>query len=290
MEDVVREAEALAAEGCKELVLIAQDVTYYGKDLYGDFALPELLRRLCAARGAKSIEWIRLLYCYEERITDELIRAMASEPRILHYIDIPLQHIDADILRRMNRKSTPGSIRATIARLRAAMPDIVIRTAFITGLPGETEEAFEALCEFAEETRFGRLGVFAYSREEGTAAAEMPDQVAPEVAAARADGLMHVQQGISLSQNEALVGTVLDVIVDGLEGGAEGAGECEGECEGAGEIVYLGRTRGDAPEIDNAVIFTAKDMEKGNAGGLTGKIVKILVTDAMDYDLVGVVQ
>ncbi|MDR0876275.1 MAG: 30S ribosomal protein S12 methylthiotransferase RimO [Clostridiales Family XIII bacterium] len=267
MEDILEEAATLAREGARELVLIAQDVTCYGKELYGEYRLPELLRRLCQDDMLTDVQWIRLLYCYEERITDELTRVMQAEPKLLHYIDIPLQHVSADILKRMNRFSTPESIRDTIARLRAAMPDIVIRTTFITGLPGETEEDFEALMEFCEETKFDRLGVFAYSREEGTAAAAMPDQVDPALAEERKDALMRLQMDISLEANARLVGTVVCVIVDGTE-----------------DDYFIGRTKGDAPEIDNAVMFTVP----GSAPAPTpGDFVRIRITDAMDYDLVG---
>jgi ribosomal protein S12 methylthiotransferase len=230
------------------------------------------------------VQWIRLLYCYEERISDELIEVMATEPKILHYIDIPLQHVSADILKRMNRLSTPESIRDTIARLRAAMPDIVIRTTFITGLPGETEEDFEELMDFCAETKFDRLGVFAYSREEGTVAAAMPDQVDPALAEERKDALMRLQMDLSLEANARLVGTVAEVIVDGSE-----------------DDYFIGRTKGDAPEIDNAVMFTAPgpaplaDELTPQAGGLPsfgdapqpGDFVRVRITDAMDYDLVG---
>jgi ribosomal protein S12 methylthiotransferase len=266
METLVREAARLADEGCKELVLIAQDVTGYGKDLYGDCRLPELVRALCRTDG---IEWIRLLYCYEERITDELIAVMAEEPKVCKYIDIPLQHVSGPVLRRMGRRSTPRSIRATIGKLRAAMPEIVIRTTFITGFPGETEADFAALLDFAEEQRFGRLGVFAYSREEGTPAAELPDQVPQETAEARLDALMRIQMDVSLAENERLVGSVQEVLAESLMEDGE---------------VWLGRTRGDAPEIDNAVMFTAPGID---ASAIMGRIVKVRVTDAMDYDLVG---
>ncbi|MDR3304501.1 MAG: 30S ribosomal protein S12 methylthiotransferase RimO [Clostridiales Family XIII bacterium] len=283
-----REAERLADEGCKELILIAQDVTYYGKDLYGRFALPDLIRALCLVDG---IEWIRLLYCYEERVSDELIAVMVQEPKVCRYIDMPIQHISAAVLARMNRVSTPESIRGTMARLRAAMPDIVIRTTLITGFPGETEKDFSELAAFAADARFGRLGVFAYSAEEGTPAAEMPDQIDAETAEGRRDELMRIQQGISLENNERLVGSVLDVVVDGPlpdeDAGehADGAAAFPRENEdGANTRTYIGRTRGDAPEIDNAVMFAAPEAA---ADDIIGTIVKVRVTDAMDYDLVG---
>ena len=264
---VLQEAGILASEGCRELILIAQDVSFYGKDLYGGYALPGLLRRLCAPGAAEGVEWIRLLYCYEERVTDELIDVIASEPRILKYIDMPLQHVSDRLLRDMRRASTGEGIRRTIGRLRAAMPDITIRTTFITGLPGETDKDFEELYGFVEEARFDRLGVFTYSPEEGTDAALMPGQVSPEAAEARRDALMRLQQRISLEKNESLIGTVQDIIVDGRD--EEGA--------------FTGRTRRDAPEIDNATIFSAPRADDG----IIGTIVKVRITDAMDYDLVG---
>jgi len=266
IEQLVSEAEGLAEEGCKELILIAQDVTWYGMDLYGRFALPELLRGILASKAAKNIEWVRLLYCYAERVTDELIGVMAEEPRILKYIDLPLQHVSDKLLKNMRRKGTGHTIRDVIGRLRAAMPDIVIRTTLITGLPGETEEDFEELYSFAEDIRFDRLGVFVYSPEEGTDAAVMPDQVDHETAVYRRDELMSLGQRISLEKNERLIGSVQDVIVDARDGGA-----------------WAGRTRGDAPEIDDSVIFTAPQLNDD----IIGTIVKVRITDAMDYDLVG---
>ncbi|MDR1796713.1 MAG: 30S ribosomal protein S12 methylthiotransferase RimO [Clostridiales Family XIII bacterium] len=264
-EAVLAEALGLAREGCKELVLIAQDVTNYGADLPGGPALPGLLEALCRVDGP---EWIRLLYCYEERVTDALIEAMAAQPKVCRYIDLPLQHVSAGVLKRMGRRSTPDSIRRTLGRLRAAMPGIVIRTTFITGFPGETERDFGELMDFVETERLGRVGVFAYSREEGTPAAAMPGQVPQALAEERRDALMQLQTGISLEGNRALVGTVQDVLVDGRE-----------------EDCYVGRTRGDAPEIDGAVIFTAPGPPISDT--IIGTFVRVRITDAMDYDLVG---
>ncbi|MDR1815102.1 MAG: 30S ribosomal protein S12 methylthiotransferase RimO [Clostridiales Family XIII bacterium] len=257
------EAAQLAREGCKELILIAQDVTNYGADLEDGGDLSTLLQGLA---GTDGVEWIRLLYCYEERITDALIEAVAREPKVCRYIDIPLQHVSAPVLKRMGRRSTPDGIRRTIARLREAVPDIVIRTTFITGFPGETDADFEALADFLEEQRLGRVGVFAYSREEGTPAADMPDQVPREVAEARKDALMQIQQGISLAHNRALVGTVQDVLIDARE-----------------EDCFVGRTRGDAPEIDGEVLVEAAQA----SASPVGRIVPVRITDALDYDLVG---
>ena len=195
MEDVLAEAEELAAAGCKELILIAQDVTNYGIDLYGAYKLPELLRQLCRIEG---IVWIRLMYCYEDRITDELIAVMATEPKICHYIDIPIQHAADTVLTAMNRRSTGASIRTTIRKLREAIPDMHIRTTLIVGFPGETEDDFEALLDFVETMRFERLGVFAYSREEGTPAGEMENQIDEAVKEARLDAIMRRQLEIAM--------------------------------------------------------------------------------------------
>ena len=276
IELLLEEAGELAAEGCKELILIAQDVTSYGIDLYGKYALPELLRKLCDAENLKSIEWFRLLYCYEERVTDELIEVMASKRRILNYIDIPLQHISDKMLKSMRRSSSTESIRNTITKLREAMPDIVIRTTFITGLPGETEQDFEELYDFIKEIQFDRLGVFVYSPEEGTDAAVMLDQVSTHTSETRRDIIMQLGQQISLEKNRSKVGTVQDVIVDEID--SDGSGN---------EGVYVGRSCGDAPEIDGSVIFS---VPPGGACGpydTIGSIVKVRITDAMDYDLIG---
>ena len=262
MENIIEEAELLASKGCREIILIAQDVTEYGTDIYGRLMLPELLRKLCRVDG---IRWIRLMYCYEDKITDELIEVMASEEKICDYIDIPLQHVSDGVLSAMNRHSTTESIKDTLGRLRAAMSDIHIRTTLITGFPGETEEEFEELLEFVEETRFERLGVFAYSREEGTVAGDMENQIDEDVKAMRADAIMRRQLDISREINESKVGDTMTVMVDGTD--EDGA--------------YLGRTVYDAPEIDNTVIFTA-DEEL-----VPGDMVQVKITDAFDYDLVG---
>ena len=261
-EDIIREAEWLASQGTKEIILIAQDVTAYGKDIYGGFVLPELLKKLCAIDG---IRWIRLMYCYEDRITDELIKVMAEEEKICKYIDIPLQHCSDNVLSAMNRRSTSSSIRKTIGALREAMPDIHIRTTFITGFPGETEDDFEQLLDFTDEMEFQRLGVFTYSMEEGTAAAEMDNQIDEEVKAQRQDAIMRMQLEISLENNQKMVGRILEVLVE------------EQDEDGA----YIGRTQFDAPEIDNSVIFTT-DREH-----TAGDFVMVEITDAFDYDLAG---
>ena len=262
MEDVVAEAEWLAQNGCKELILIAQDVTYYGTDLYGRLALPELLRRLCAVEG---LRWIRLMYCYDDRITDELIEVMKSEEKICHYIDIPIQHSSDRILKAMRRRSGRSDVDRTIAKLREAMPDVHIRTTLITGFPGESEEDFEDLLDYVAETKFARLGVFAYSQEENTAAGRMEEQIPQEVRAARADAVMREQMDISLALNREKIGRVLEVLVE------------ERDEDGS----YIGRTAYDAPEIDNGVIFTAERQLS------PGDMVYVLIEDAFDYDLTG---
>ena len=224
--------------------------------------LPELLRKLVTVDG---IRWIRLMYCYEDRITDELIEVMAEEPKICHYIDVPIQHSSDHTLKEMKRRSTGASIRNTISRLRDAMPDIAIRTTLIVGFPGETEDDFYDLLEFVEEERFQRLGVFAYSQEEGTPAGDREDQIPEDIKEMRLDQIMRTQLDISYQHNQELVGSVLEVLV-----------EAEDE-DGS----YIGRSRYDAPEIDNSVIFTsARDLEPGD-------IVNVYIDDAFDYDLAG---
>lgn len=262
IEDIISEAKDLADKGCKELVLIAQDVTYYGKDLYGDFVLPKLLTELEKIEG---IKWIRLLYCYDERITDELIDVMANSKKVCHYIDIPLQHASDKVLKEMNRRSTNASIRETIGKLRKAIPDIAIRTTFIVGFPGETEEDYSELVSLVEDIGFDRLGVFTYSREEGTPAGERQDQIPDEIKNRRLDGIMTRQMDISLKANQSKIGKTIDVLID----------------EKQDDGTYLGRTEYDAPEIDNGVIITSDNDLK------PGDIIRAEIIDAFDYDLVG---
>ena len=261
-EDIIAEAEALAKAGCKELVVIAQDVTAYGCDLKGGKTLAGLLRKLCRIDG---LAWIRLMYCYEDEITQELIDVIKEEPKICRYLDIPVQHCSDRILASMNRKSTSGSIRLTINNLRKQIPDIAIRTTLITGYPGETAEDFKELLDFVNELKFERLGAFAYSKEEGTAAAKLPKQVRSDVKERRRDRIMEAQRSISLEHNLALVGRELEVMVD------------EADAEGS----YIGRTRFDAPDIDNSVIFTTGKKH------VPGDLVTVRITDAFDYDLTG---
>lgn len=262
MEDILKEANTLADTGCKELILIAQDVTAYGMDLYGELKLASLVKELCKIEHLK---WIRLMYCYEDRITDELIQVMADEDKVCHYIDIPIQHASDKILSSMNRRSTKQSITNTISKLRAAMPDIHIRTTLITGFPGETNEDFLELSDFVETMKFERLGVFAYSKEEGTPASKMKGQVRADTKQKRKESLMTTQLDISLASNQSKVGKIVEVLVE------------EQDEDGS----YIGRSRYDAPEIDNAVLFTAdKILEPGD-------LVSVRILDAFDYDLVG---
>ena len=263
MELVIQEAKKLADNGVKELILIAQDTAAYGKDLYGEYNLHVLLKKLCAIEG---IRWIRIMYCYEDKITDELIKTMAEEEKICHYIDIPIQHISDNVLKGMARRSTKQSILDTIKKLKTAMPDIAIRTTLITGFPGETEDDFDQLYEFVETTKFARLGAFAYSQEEGTPAATMENQVDQELKEARKDAIMREQMFISNENNCNMIGKVYNVIIDELD---------------QEEGVYLGRTQYDAPEIDNQVIIKSDRVHN------PGDFIKVEIYDAYDYDIVG---
>jgi len=261
-EDILKEASELAAQGCKELVVIAQDVTFYGRDFGTADALPKLLRKLSLIEG---IEWIRLMYCYEDEITDALIEEIRTNDKICKYIDIPIQHCSDDILKAMDRKSTHKTIVDTVTKLRKHIPDIAIRTTLITGFPGERVQQFEELMDFIETMRFERLGAFSYSREEGTKAAEMKGQVRSDVKARRLDRIMSLQQRISLENNTKLIGRELKVLVEEIED--------DGTC--------IGRSFMDAPDIDNSVIFT------GKPDTVPGTFVNVRITDAFDYDLTG---
>lgn len=263
MEDVVAEAEKLAADGTKEIILIAQDTTRYGLDLYGELKLPELLKKLNAIDG---LEWIRLLYCYPDRITDELIDTMAECEKVLHYIDLPLQHADARILKAMNRSGDRASLEALIDKIRAKMPDVILRTTFITGFPGEDEDAFNNLAEFIDDMMFDRLGCFAYSAEEGTPAAEMENQVDEEIRKHRADVLMEQQFDIFQYKQKKHIGKTVKCIVEGYDAYSDS---------------YYGRTWMDAPEIDSVVYFTGKGEYN------EGDIVDVEIFDINEYDLMG---
>lgn len=263
MEDIVNEARSLAADGTKELVVIAQDTTRYGFDLYGELKLPELLKKLNEIDG---IEWIRLLYCYPDRITDELLDTIASCEKVLHYMDIPLQHADGKILKAMNRTGDRASLTALIDKIREKLPDVILRTTFITGFPGEDEEAFNELSEFIDDIQFDRLGCFPYSVEEGTPAASMENKIDDEVKKHRADVIMEQQFDIFQYKQKQHIGTVLKCIVEGYDAYTDS---------------YFGRTWMDAPEIDSAVYFTGKgEYEEGD-------IVDVEIFDINEYDLMG---
>ncbi len=263
MEELLRQAKELAEGGVKELILVAQETTLYGVDLYGKKTLPELLRALARI---EDLYWIRLLYCYPEEITEELIQVIKEEPKICHYLDIPVQHAADRVLRRMGRRTDGAQLRRIIQRLREAIPDICLRTTLITGFPGETEEDFEELTQFVDETEFDRLGVFPYSQEEGTPAAEMPDQVEEEVKCRRRDQIMELQQEIAYEKGEDMIGRVLDVIVEGKV---------------ADEDTYVTRTYRDAPGVDGYLFLET------TANLMTGDFVRVLVTDSNEYDLIG---
>lgn len=263
MEELTAQAEALAEKGVRELILVAQETTLYGVDLYGKKSLPELLHRLAAISG---IYWIRILYCYPEEITEELIETIAAEPKVCHYLDIPIQHASDEVLRRMGRRTNQEELRQWIGRLRERIPDICLRTTLISGFPGETQEDFEELYRFVNEMEFDRLGVFPYSQEEDTKAAEMPDQVPEEVKCFRRDELMELQQAIAFEKAEQMIGRVLDVMVEGKV---------------ADEDVYVTRTYRDAPNVDGYLFLNT------SATLMTGDFVKVLVTDSNEYDLIG---
>jgi len=245
--------------------LVAQETTLYGMDLYGRKALPELLDRLNEISG---LYWIRILYCYPEEITDELIEAIATEPKVCHYLDIPIQHASDAVLKRMGRRTTQADLREVIAKLRNSIPDICLRTTLISGFPGETQEDFEELYNFADEMEFDRLGVFAYSQEEDTPAANMPEQIAEEIKEARRDELMELQQEIAFEKAEDMIGRVLVAMIEGKV---------------ADEDVYVARTYRDAPNVDGYLFVNT------TASLVTGDFVKVMVTDANEYDLIGVI-
>ena len=263
IESIVDEAKWLAKVGFKEIILVAQDTTVYGLDLYGEPKICELLKELCKIDGLK---WIRTLYSYPERITDELIDLIAAEDKLVKYLDIPIQHCCDRILKRMNRRSSNAELRALVKKLREKIPGIVLRTTLIAGFPGETEEEFESLCEFVNEMQFDRLGCFAYSAEEGTPAAKLPDQLDEEEKNRRADIVMQTQMVISDRLNQKRLGEDIEVVVEGWDR--------YGEC-------YYGRSYAEVPEIDGKIFF---DSEAPRA---VGEYVKVHVTETMDYDLFG---
>ena len=282
METIVKEANELAKQGTKELLLVAQETTLYGVDIYGKKALPELVHALSKISG---IEWIRLLYCYPEEITDEIIDAIKNEKKVCHYIDLPIQHSSDRILKRMARKTNQAELRERIARLRKEIPDITLRTTLITGFPGETEEDFKELYNFVDEMEFDRLGVFTYSAEEGTPAAEMEGQVAEEVKIARRNEIMELQQEISAEKAEGRIGKVYEVLVEGTVPVDSVNGEAFAsimEVNEDGKKVYIGRTYMDAPDVDGQVFFES-DYEI-----MSGELVEVEIIASDEYDLFGV--
>ncbi len=263
-ESILAEARALAADGVKELVLVAQDPTVYGQDLYGRAALPALLTDLCAVDG---IRWIRLLYCYPEHITDDLLDVMAREEKIVKYLDMPIQHVNGAVLTAMNRRGDRDSVVALLRRIRDKVPGIVLRTTVLVGFPGESDEAFEELCDVLHEVPFERLGCFAFSPEDGTPAADLPDQIDDDVKAHRRDVVMALQTRLADAWNDARVGQTLTVLVDGFD-------------EEVG--LWCGRSAADAPEIDPKVYIATEEPVSA------GDFIEVKITDRLDWDLVGV--
>jgi ribosomal protein S12 methylthiotransferase len=263
MEELVAEAQSLADQGVKELILVAQETTLYGVDLYGKKMLPELLHRLAQIDG---IYWIRIQYCYPEEITDELIETIATEEKVCHYLDIPIQHGSDRILKRMARRTTQAQLREIIGKLRERIPDIALRTTLITGFPGETEEDHEELMAFVDDMEFERLGVFTYSAEEDTPAATYPDQVPEELKEQRRDEVMELQQEIAFEKSENMVGRILDVMIEGKV---------------ADESAYVGRTYMDAPNVDGYIFVNSGELF------MSGDFVRVKVTGASEYDLIG---
>ena len=263
MERLLKEAQDLAEQGVKELILVAQETTLYGKDLYGEKSLPKLLRELCKISG---ISWIRILYCYPEEITDELIQVMKEEPKICHYLDLPIQHANDTILKRMGRRTSKQELIDIVQKLRKEIPDICLRTTLITGFPGETQEQHEEVMEFIDTLEFDRLGAFTYSPEEDTPAATFEDQIDEEVKEDRQADIMELQQEIAFDKAEDMIGREVLVMIEGKV---------------ADENAYVGRTYRDAPNVDG-LIFINTDVEL-----ISGDFAKVKVTGALDYDLIG---
>jgi ribosomal protein S12 methylthiotransferase rimO len=263
MEQLLKEAEYMASQGIEELVLVAQETTCYGKDLYGEKRLHVLVRELAKIDG---IKWIRLMYCYPEEIYDELIDCCKEEPKLLHYIDMPMQHSEDAILKRMGRRTDRASIEAVIGKLREAAPDIAIRTSLIAGFPGETQEEHEALMAFLDEQELDRVGVFTYSREDGTPAATFENQIDEETAEQWRNEIMELQQEISLDKNETFVGKIMQVIIEGYS---------------SDDDVYVGRTYRDAPGVDG-LVFVNCDYEL-----MSGQIVDVRINEVGPYDMIG---
>lgn len=263
MERLLKEAQDLAEQGVKELILVAQETTLYGKDLYGEKSLPKLLCELCKISG---IRWIRILYCYPEEITDELIQVMKEEPKICHYLDLPIQHANDTILKRMGRRTSKQELIDIVQKLRKEIPDICLRTTLITGFPGETQEQHEEVMEFIDTLEFDRLGAFTYSPEEDTPAATFEDQIDEEVKEDRQADIMELQQEIAFDKAEDMIGREVLVMIEGKV---------------ADENAYVGRTYRDAPNVDG-LIFINTDVEL-----ISGDFAKVKVTGALDYDLIG---
>lgn len=260
---LLKQAEYMASQGVRELILVAQETTVYGTDLYGKKTLHILLKKLCQIKG---IRWIRVLYCYPEEIYDELIQVMKEEKKICHYLDLPIQHASDRILKRMGRRTSKAQLVGIITKLRREIPDIVLRTSLITGFPGETEEDHQELMEFVDEMEFDRLGVFTYSPEEGTPAETMEGQVPEELKEERRDEIMELQQEISLEKGNDRIGQELLVMIEGKV---------------SGESAYIGRTYGDAPKVDGYMFVQTGELL------VTGDFAKVKVTGAMEYDLIG---
>ena len=263
MVDILFEIGNLVEQGVKEVILVAQDTTRYGEDIYGTPQLTVLLKNICKIEDLK---WVRMLYTYPERISDELLDLMASEEKIVNYLDIPLQHCDGTVLKRMNRRGDRETLEALINKIRTKIPDITLRTTLITGFPGETEEQFESLCDFVKEMRFDRLGCFAYSEEEDTVAATYEDQIEQQTRVDRAEIIMNDQLLISSEKNTEKYGTVQEVLIEGYDDYIK---------------CYFGRTRADAPEIDGKVFFTVAEPQ------VIGTFVKVRINDSLEYDLLG---
>lgn len=263
MENLIRQAKELAEKGVKELILVAQETTMYGKDIYGEKSLHKLLKELCKIQG---IQFIRIMYCYPEEIYDELIQTMKEEQKICHYLDMPIQHCNDAILKKMGRRTNKKEIQEIVTKLREAIPDIILRTTLITGFPGETEDNFEEMMDFVDEMEFDRLGVFPYSPEEGTPAAEFLDQIDEEVKADRQCEIMELQQDIAFEKSERRIGQEMLAVIEGKV---------------ADENAYIGRTYMDAPNIDGYVFIHTDEAL------MTGDFVKVKITASSDYDLIG---
>ncbi len=263
MESIIAEIEGLAKGGVKEIVLVAQDTTRYGEDIYGESKLPELIKNTAAVEG---VSWVRTLYTYPERITDKLLETIKNEPKAVHYLDIPIQHCSGEILKRMNRKGNRETLTELLEKIRAYLPDVTLRTTLITGFPGETEEQFEELCEFVAKAQFDRLGCFAYSEEEGTVAATLADQIDPQLRADRADIIMNDQLKTVIDKNTAKIGSLQTVLVEGYDDYIK---------------CFYGRSAADAPDIDGKVFFISAEPTN------IGDMVAVRINDILEYDLLG---